>query len=130
MGSLFLNEKMTNRSPATGLFGVEPIENEVVEKQPVSLYRHSIADICILVNPSTKEIIPNQSSQVLEYMQTNHVQDSIQDLINSKTLVLVGGNNVSTRANLVSTGIGKTVDKDTENDHDNLGNLTNIFTLG
>ena len=119
MGSLFLNEKMTNRSPTTGLFGVEPIENEVVEKQPVSLYRHSIADICILVNPSTKEIIPNQSSQVLEYMQTNHVQDSIQDLINSKTLVLVGGNNVSTRANLVSTG--KTEDKDPENDHDNLG---------
>ena len=73
-----------------------------MEKQPVSLYRHTIADICILVNPSTKEIIPQQSTQVLEYMQTNHAHDSIQSLINSKILVMVGGSSISTRASLVN----------------------------
>ena len=119
MGSFTLNEIMTNQSPISGLFGVESIESEVVEKQPVSLYRHPLADICILVNPSTKEIIPKQSSQVLDYMRTHHAQDSIQDLINNKTLVLVGGNNVSTKANLVSAG--KIEEKDSDRDNDNLG---------
>ena len=123
MGSFTLNEIMTNQSPVSGLFGVEPIESEVIEKQPVSLYRHSLADICILVNPSTKEIIPKQSSQVLDYMRTHHAQDSIQDLINDKTLVLVGGNNVSTKANLVSAG--KIEEKDLDRDNDNLGNFMN-----
>ena len=119
MGSFALNEIMTNQSPVSGLFGVEPIESEVIEKQPVSLYRHSLADICILVDPSTKEIIPKQSSQVLDYMRTHHAQDSIQDMINDKTLVLVGGNNVSTKANLVSAG--KIEEKDSDRDNDNLG---------
>ena len=123
MGSFTLNEIMTNQSPVSGLFGVEPIESEVIEKQPVSLYRHSLADICILVNPSTKEIIPKQSSQVLDYMRTHHAQDSIQDLINDKTLVLVGGNNVSTKANLVSAG--KIEEKDSDRDNDNLGKFMN-----
>ena len=127
MGSFTLNEIMTNQSPISGLFGVESIESEVVEKQPVSLYRHSLADICILVNPSTKEIIPKQSSQVLDYMRTHHAQDSIQDLINDKTLVLVGGNNVSTKANLVSAG--KIEEKDSDRDNDNLGKLMNYYNL-
>ena len=125
MGSFALNEIMTNQSPVSGLFGVEPIESEVIEKQPVSLYRHSLADICILVNPSTKEIIPKQSSQVLDYMRTHHAQDSIQDLINNKTLVLVGGNNVSTKANLVSAG--KIEEKDSDRDNDNLGSSNGDF---
>ena len=127
MGSFTLNEIMTNQSPISGLFGVESIESEVIEKQPVSLYRHSLADICILVNPSTKEIIPKQSSQVLDYMRTHHAQDSIQDLINDKTLVLVGGNNVSTKANLVSAG--KIEEKDSDRDNDNLGKLMNYYNL-
>ena len=127
MGSFTLNEIMTNQSPVSGLFGVESIESEVIEKQPVSLYRHSLADICILVNPSTKEIIPKQSSQVLDYMRTHHAQDSIQDLINDKTLVLVGGNNVSTKANLVSAG--KIEEKDLDRDNDNLGKLMNYCHL-
>ena len=127
MGSFTLNEIMTNQSPISGLFGVESIESEVIEKQPVSLYRHSLADICILVNPSTKEIIPKQSSQVLDYMRTHHAQDSIQDLINDKTLVLVGGNNVSTKANLVSAG--KIEDKDLDRDNDNSGKLIDYCIL-
>ncbi len=95
-----------------------------MEKQPVSLYRHTIADICILVNPSTKEIIPQQSSQVLEYMQTNHAQDSIQSLIDDKVLVLVGGSSVRARASLVTTD--KTPMKDPKVESENLGKSQNL----
>ena len=119
MGSFHHNKAMTDQSPTTGLFGVESMENNMIEKQPVSLYRHSMADICILVNPSTKEIIPNQSSQVLDYMQTNHPQDSIQDLINHKILSLVCANRVSTRTNLGSTD--KSEETNVDYDNDNLG---------
>ena len=119
MGSFHHNKVMTNQSPTTGLFGVESMENDMIEKQPVSLYRHSMADICILVNPSTKEIIPNQSSQVLDYMQTNHPQDSIQDLINHKILSLVCANRVSTRTNLGSTD--KSEETHVDYDNENLG---------
>ena len=103
--------------------------NQSMGKQPVSLYRHTVADICILVNPSTKQIIPQQSAQVLEYMQTNHAQDSIQSLINNKILVLVCGNSVSTRASLVS--VDKTPLKDPKIESDNLGksSITNYKNI-
>ena len=91
-----------------------------MEKQPVSLYRHTIADICILVNPSTKEIIPQQSTQVLEYMQTNHAHDSIQSLINSKILVMVGGSSISTRASLVNPAEKKPI-KDPKIENEPIG---------
>ena len=119
MGSFHHYKVMTNQSPTTEFFGVESMENNMIEKQPVSLYRHSMADICILVDPNTKEIIPNQSSQVLDYMQTNHPQDSIQDLINNKILSLVCANRVSTRTNLGSTDKSEETDVYCEND--NLG---------
>ena len=96
-----------------------------MEKQPVSLYRHTIADICILVNPSTKEIIPQQSSQVLEYMQTNHAQDSIQSLIDDKVLVLVGGSSVRARASLVTAD--KTTMKDPKVENENLGKSQKLW---
>ena len=97
----------------------QPATNQSMEKQPVSLYRHTIADICILVNPSSKEIIPQQSSQVLEYMQTNHANDSIQSLIDNKILVLVGGSSVRARASLVPAG--KTPLKDPKIENESLG---------
>ena len=35
------------------------------EKQPVNLYIHTSADICILVDPSTNEMVSKQSSVAL-----------------------------------------------------------------
>ena len=99
-----------------------------MEKQPVSLYRHTIADICILVNPSTKEIIPQQSTQVLEYMQTNHAHDSIQSLINSKILVMVGGSSISTRASLVNPAEKKPMkDPKIENEPIGMSNFKKVY---
>jgi hypothetical protein len=69
-------------------------------KKHVSLYRHTISDICVLVDPSTKKIIPKQSSVAIEYMLKNHPQDSIQSLIDKKILVELCGNNVGTAASL------------------------------
>ena len=69
-------------------------------KKHVSLYRHTVSDICVLVDPLTGKILPKQSSVAIEYMQKNHPQDSIQSLIDKKILVELCGNNVGTAASL------------------------------
>ena len=69
-------------------------------KKNVSLYRHTVSDICVLVDPLTGKILPKQSSVAIEYMQKNHPQDSIQSLIDKKILVELCGNNVGTAASL------------------------------
>jgi bacterioferritin (cytochrome b1) len=67
-------------------------KNKSIEKQPVSLYRHTVSDICVLVDPFTKKMVPKQSSIAIEYMLKNHHQDSIQSLIDQKILLELGGN--------------------------------------
>ena len=68
-------------------------KNKSIEKQPtVSLYKHTVSDICVLVNPFTKKMVPKQSSVAIEYMQKNHPKDSIQSLIDQKILLELGGN--------------------------------------
>ena len=69
-------------------------------KKHVSLYRHTVSDICVLVDPLTGKILPKQSSVAIEYMQKNHPKDSIQSLIDKKILVELCGNNVGTAASL------------------------------
>jgi hypothetical protein len=69
-------------------------------KKHVSLYRHTVSDICVLVDPLTGKILPKQSSVAIEYMQKNHPEDSIQSLIDKKILVELCWNNVGTAASL------------------------------
>ena len=48
-------------------------KNESIENQPtVSLYRHTVSDICVLVDPLTKKMVPKQSSVATDYMLKNH----------------------------------------------------------
>ena len=48
-------------------------KNESIENQPtVSLYRHTVSDICVLVDPLTKQMVPKQSSVATDYMLKNH----------------------------------------------------------
>ena len=63
-----------------------------IEKQPVSLYKHTVSDICVLVDPLTKKMVPKQSSVAIEYMLKNHPKDSIQSLIDQKILLELIGN--------------------------------------
>ena len=67
-------------------------KNKSIAKQPVSLYKHTVSDICVLVDPLTKKMVPKQSSVAIEYMQKNHPQDSIQSLIDQKILLELVGN--------------------------------------
>ena len=48
-------------------------KNESIENQPtVSLYRHTVSEICVLVDPVAKKMVPKQSSVATDYMLKNH----------------------------------------------------------